>query len=644
VTGGTGSTSPSITENGTDRGTPFSLPRYVSTNYAVTESGNYIDGSLNLSESGADRYSLLEQFTNTSNAGTGNGPGNVDYSPTGAPFVMGQPPASPTAGGAYPGGQSPTAAEQDPFAQQGLDLLHEYCFAAGTRVLTKSGSRPIEQIESGELVLSVDDRNPHGPAEWKAVEQIYHNAPAALLNVHVRASNLPWFASGDWRGGLGKSGAAKTTKAFERRADTVLRTTFNHPFYVLGEGWIAAGELRIGDRLRAADGQAATVTALFANGDAERVFNLRVADSHTYFAGAFEGPCVLVHNTSPAETRQKIQSVIGDWTQKSEFSVADVNKLVRAGLATQSITGDSYSVNVRQVTNIAIPQDDGSVDTLTLGRREPWFSKPYNVTDRYERGTTPAEAEAAQECAQAAGSDSYMTIHDGLQMVEGGLLAAPAMGPIGAALAADYFFTGGRQMATGKRQETMTTEIVAAQLEEVGRLDRATAVQIGRGVHLGGMMFGDAALGTLPVEPAYLPRVGYEPPAGFLAENGTPTVARTNAQLVQDIAIRAETKVGGTGRLAGIDKHTYAKNLLDRYQRMFGDRGLLTEVSVMAGKGVPYGTVGSVRLDVVEGSIANPTAIFDYKFGAAGLLPGRVNRIRTVTGYGPNTPIFEVRP
>jgi hypothetical protein len=184
----TGSTNGTLIETGTDNGFEFELPGFVSTGYAISESGNLVDGSLSLSEAGTDRYGLLEQFNNTSNALASNGPGNVDYSPTGAPLSIGQGPAAPTSGASYPGEQSPAAAEQDPFAQQGLSLLHEYCFAAGTLVLTKSGPKPIEQIEPGELVLSVDDRNPDGPAEWKPVEQVYHNAPAELLNVHLRAT------------------------------------------------------------------------------------------------------------------------------------------------------------------------------------------------------------------------------------------------------------------------------------------------------------------------------------------------------------------------------------------------------------------------------------------------------------------------
>ena len=191
-----------------------------------------------------------------------------------------------------------------------MDLLHEYCFAAGTLVLTKAGPKPIEQIQPGEFVLSVDDHNPDGPVEWKPVEQVYHNAPAELLNVHISAA-FPPTATGRQpefpplgRGGQGGShGTSAAVEALDPdpNADAraqILRPTFNHPFYVVGKGWIPAASLEIGDCLRTPEGETVTVTDLFANGDIEPVFNLRVAENHTYFVAATAGEFVLVHNVS----------------------------------------------------------------------------------------------------------------------------------------------------------------------------------------------------------------------------------------------------------------------------------------------------------------------------------------------------------
>ena len=72
-------------------------------------------------------------------------------------------------------------------------------------------------------------------------------------------------------------------------------TTTNHPFYVEGRGWIAAGDLEIGDTLVTADGDEVEVTDLELEKLAEPVlvYNLEVEDFHTYFVGEYG---VLVHN------------------------------------------------------------------------------------------------------------------------------------------------------------------------------------------------------------------------------------------------------------------------------------------------------------------------------------------------------------
>lgn len=75
-----------------------------------------------------------------------------------------------------------------------------------------------------------------------------------------------------------------------------------------------------------------------------------------------------------------------------------------------------------------------------------------------------------------------------------------------------------------------------------------------------------------------------------------------------------------------------------------GRGNLSTEVSYLNGRVVPYGTRGAVRLDVVEGPLNAPTAVFDFKTGSATLSPARINQIRGhLPGGGSNVPILEIR-
>lgn len=81
----------------------------------------------------------------------------------------------------------------------------------------------------------------------------------------------------------------------------------------------------------------------------------------------------------------------------------------------------------------------------------------------------------------------------------------------------------------------------------------------------------------------------------------------TDLQLVTRAAQKAEAAIGGTGRFAGTAKHTYANNLLSRYQNIYGNRGLQFNQFFK-------GPAGRGFLDVVN---HRTMTIYDYKFGSA---------------------------
>jgi RHS repeat-associated protein len=130
------------------------------------------------------------------------------------------------------------------------------------------------------------------------------------------------------------------------------------------------------------------------------------------------------------------------------------------------------------------------------------------------------------------------------------------------------------------------------------------------------------------------------------------SVPRWTAQdFVQEVATRSESRIGGAGAVAGTEKHAYAAELIERYQSRFGPvgGGLATEQSYLAGAylGRSVNLPGSVRLDVVEGALTSPSAVFDFKFTINPnpvLSPNRINRIRANAGLGPNVPINVVHP
>lgn len=68
------------------------------------------------------------------------------------------------------------------------------------------------------------------------------------------------------------------------------------------------------------------------------------------------------------------------------------------------------------------------------------------------------------------------------------------------------------------------------------------------------------------------------------------------------------------------------------------------EVSYLHGRVVPYRTPGAIRVDVVEGTLIRPSAIYDLKTGGATLTPQRIRKIQQHLPGGGHIPIIEIRP
>jgi tetratricopeptide (TPR) repeat protein len=138
--------------------------------------------------------------------------------------------------------------------------LYPDCFGAGTPVRTLEGSRPIESLRPGDLVLTQDPRS--GVLRYQAVVAIYHNPPQPTERV--------------------------TTESGEAFAVTRI-----HWLWKAGKGWVMARELKPGDALRTLGGLA-TVRSIESD-RTQPVYNLRVAEGESYFVGKSG---VLAHDNS----------------------------------------------------------------------------------------------------------------------------------------------------------------------------------------------------------------------------------------------------------------------------------------------------------------------------------------------------------
>jgi hypothetical protein len=137
-------------------------------------------------------------------------------------------------------------------------------FATGTKLHTNRGWLPIEELRVGDEVWSKPEGEPGHPGGWKLVEELFQRT-GRIWHLHV--------------GGQ------------------LIRTTGEHPFYVVGKGWTDACFLQPGDLLCSRDGSTIAVEEAYDTGEYETVYNCRVADWHTYFVGCDEwGFDVWAHN------------------------------------------------------------------------------------------------------------------------------------------------------------------------------------------------------------------------------------------------------------------------------------------------------------------------------------------------------------
>jgi RHS repeat-associated protein len=146
-----------------------------------------------------------------------------------------------------------------------LKTANKVCsFAPDTLVSTANGLKTINTIQIGDQVLSQDEQT--GDLTYKTV--------------------LNTFAHQD-------SDGMVITIVDEHGDTETLTTTQEHPFYVYGDGFVAAGELTENQTLLTGNGKVVTVIGIDKTPLSLLAYNLSVEDYHTYFVG---DAGVWVHN------------------------------------------------------------------------------------------------------------------------------------------------------------------------------------------------------------------------------------------------------------------------------------------------------------------------------------------------------------
>jgi hypothetical protein len=164
------------------------------------------------------------------------------------------------------------------------------CFPGETEVCVKGGhSKRIDQIKVGDYVEACDLAS--NKCERRKVLKVFKNTADHL--------SVLSFANSDKK----------------------IRTTDNHPFYVVNKSkWVEARKLDPGDRFKTISGSEAVFKGNEIQSGQTTVYNIEVEQHHNYYACG-----VLVHNCNEAGT-------IGTGAAKASTTLqAEVNAIVQAG-------------------------------------------------------------------------------------------------------------------------------------------------------------------------------------------------------------------------------------------------------------------------------------------------------------------------
>ena len=206
----------------------------------------------------------------------------------------------------------------------------------------EGNSRPIEEIQEGDWVLARSEFDPQGPLELKRVEEKFVRT-AAVMELVINGQTI--------------------------------KTTAEHPFYVPAqERFVPAGELQVGDLLVSSQGTLIPIESISQLNEITTVYNLRVADHHTYFVGgALWGWDVWVHNTYNAHRT----------IAAYKAQVALHNYRLRHGLPQyiQEIgaTGTVARIRVKGKSFFGAAGDEGAWANVPLARRQEYLELLQNA-------------------------------------------------------------------------------------------------------------------------------------------------------------------------------------------------------------------------------------------------------------------------
>jgi hypothetical protein len=163
-------------------------------------------------------------------------------------------------------------------------------FSADTLVATPAGEQAISALHVGDPVLAYDPQTHQ--VSTQTVLHVWINHDTDRLDVTVQTQDGTKGQSASAKSGTtaGQTPASGTpSKPGQASPGTGLEetvhTTAKHPWLTADQGWVIAGQLKVGEPVVQADGKRAVVVALRVIPGAGTMYDLEVSHIHTFEVG-----------------------------------------------------------------------------------------------------------------------------------------------------------------------------------------------------------------------------------------------------------------------------------------------------------------------------------------------------------------------
>lgn len=248
-----------------------------------------------------------------------------------------------------------------------LPVIQPQCFAAGTPVATQDGPRPIESLVVGDLVWSRNVETGENDLKPVVTTHVTESRPVVSLDVRIDAL----------------------------RSERLL-VTHDHPFFSETKGTFVPARALASEPVGSLGANPLSasplVAALESYASRVTVYNLEVAEFHTYFVGESQ---LLVHNTC--------STVVKSWKEwdKERPNGYQINHLNQ-----DAVYGRRGKGNIKYEDGLAIPLQGGTGDRDPPSEHYKFHRSLEDFWDEYRpggdhEGELPTNAEYGEALEQA---------------------------------------------------------------------------------------------------------------------------------------------------------------------------------------------------------------------------------------------------